>query len=800
MLHDLRFAFRQLAKSPGFTAIAIATLALGIGACTALFSVVNGVLLRPLGYREPGRLVVIRETNLPQYPEFSIAPPNFLDWQKAAKSFESMAAFRGQSYNLTGEGEPVRVAGVRVTDGYFALYGATPMLGRAFLPEEDSVAQGRVVILSYAFWQRQFGGSPAAVGRTLQLNGATHTVVGVMPADFQRSASTELWAPMAFRDEEKSNNYRGAHFLNATARLKPGVSLEQAQAEMDLLARQFARQYPDTNEGWGVKLVHLSDYVVRDVRTVLWTLFGAVGCVLLIACANTANLLLARANGRLREISIRTALGAGRGRILRQLLTESVVLSLLGGLLGALIAKWGLDILLALAPAGLPRAKELGIDAGVLGFTLLLSVGTGLAFGLAPAWLAARHQPNENLKEGLRGSTESGRRAWFRQGLVVAEVALSFLLLTGAGLLARSFLELSAVNPGFEPRQATAIDLTLPGGKYGKPEQQLAFAHQLVERLRTLPGVQSVGITHTLPLVSDWVLGFTIEGRPPLKPSEVPSTNYYSVTPDYFRAMGIRLLRGRLFVEQDDAHAPHVAVINETLARQHFPNEDPIGKRINVTNGPETFRDIVGIVADVKQYGLDRETTFQVYEPFAQKSFNTLTAIVRADGDGRALQKSFRAQVFAVDQDQPVTRIRPLADILADTVSRQRFATTLLGVFSLVALLIAAVGIYGVMAYTVSQRTSELGIRMALGASPGNVLRLVLRRGLALIGLGLAVGLAAALLAARAVQSILYHTNAHDPLTLALISALLGLVAFVACLLPARRATRIDPLVALRHE
>jgi putative ABC transport system permease protein len=798
-MHDIRFALRQLFKSPGFTIVAVLTLGLGIGACTAIFSVVNGVLLRPLTYAQPDRLVVLKETQLPEFPEFSVSPPNFLDWQKLTKSFTALTAYRGQSYNLTGDAEPQRLAGLKVTAAYFSVYGVAPQLGRDFLPDEDSLAKGKVVILSQGLWQRQFGGAADAIGRTVQLNGEPYTIIGVMPADFQRSGTTELWAPMAFADDDKAPDNRGAHYINVIGRLKPGVTLEQAQSEMDVIASQFAKQYPDSNKGWGVKVFRLTDYAVRDVRIVLWTLLGAVGCVLLIACANVANLLLARATGRMREISIRAALGAGRGRIVRQLLTESVVLALLGGALGMLIAKWGLDALLAFAPANLPRAKELGIDGGALGFTVGLSVLTGLVFGVAPAWLATGHNLNETLKEGSRGSTESGRR-WFRSGLVVAEVALSLLLLTGAGLLVRSFLKLSAVSPGFEPANATVVSLSLPDRKYDSPEKQQLFAEQLLANLRTLPGVTAVGVTHTLPLVGDWVLGFTIDGHPPVAPSDQPNTNYYAVSPDYFKAMGIRLMRGRLFTAQDGAKAPRVALINETLARQHFPNEDPIGKRINITNGPDTWREIVGIVSDVKQYGVDKETTNQSYEPYAQKSYGSLTAIIRTTGDARALYKSVRAEVFAVDKDQPVSSIRPLEVILADTMSRQRFVMLLLTVFSLVALVIAAVGIYGVMAYSVSQRTNEIGIRMALGASTRDVLQLVLRQGLGVIAAGLGLGLLATFFAARLVESLLYHTSAHDPLTLAGIVCTLGAVAFLACLIPARRATKVDPLVALRTE
>ena len=799
MLSDLRFAVRQLLKTPGFTAVTLLTLALGIGANTAIFSVVHGVLLRPLEYPRGDRLVVIKETKLPQYPEFSVSPPNFLDWQKQTRSFTALAAYRNQTYNLTSDAEPKRLNGQRVTADYFSIYGVAPRLGRDFRPEEDSVAQGKVVILSHRLWQGQFGGTADVIGRTIQLNGDAYTILGVMPADFQPSSTTELWAPMAFKDDEKAGDNRGAHYINVVGRLKPGVSLAQAQSEMDVIAGQMAKQYPDTNKGWGIPVFQLTDYLVRDVKTVLWTLLGAVGCVLFIACANIANLLLARANGRMREISIRTALGAGRGRIVRQLLTESVVLSLVGGALGVLIAKWGLDALLVFAPANLPRAKEIGIDGGAMAFTLTLSIITGLVFGIVPAWLATGHNLNATLKEGTRGSTESGRR-WFRSGLVVAEVALSLLLLTGAGLLVRSFLKLSAVSPGFEPANGTAVALALPGRKYDTPEKQRQFADRLLASLRNLPGTTAVGLTHVLPMQGNYVLGFNIDGRPPIAQSDLPNTNYYAVTPGYFPAMGIRLIRGRLFTEQDNEKAPRVAIISETLARQQFPNEDPLGKRINITNGPDAWREIVGIVYDVKQYGVDRESTMQSYEPFAQVPFNNLTAVIRTSGDARALHNAIRAQVFAVDKDQPVSSIKPLESIVADSMAQQRFAMLLLTVFSAVALVIAAVGIYGVMAYSVSQRTSEIGIRMALGASPGSVLQLILRQGLGVIAAGLAVGLVSALFAGRLLESLLYQTTARDPLTLAAIAGLLALVALVACLIPARRATRVDPLVALRSE
>jgi putative ABC transport system permease protein len=533
------------------------------------------------------------------------------------------------------------------------------------------------------------------------------------------------------------------------------------------------------------------------VRAVLYTLLAAVGCVLLIACANIANLLLARGTARHREISIRTALGASRLRLVRQLLTESILLALAGGLLGIILARWGLDLLLALAPSTLPRTSDIQLNFVVLLFSILLSIFTGVIFGLAPALLAAHTDVHEGLKQGARGSTDA--RGHLRGALVISEVAFALVLLGGAGLLARSFIRLTNVDPGFVPEQATVLRLALPEKKYEKPEEQLAFAEALLARLRTLPGVKAAGLTHSLPLISDWVLGFKIEGRPEIPPSDLPSTNYYSVTPDYFRAMGIRLIRGRLFNEHDDSRGPRVAIINETLARQFFPNEDPIGKRILVTNGPDVWREIVGIVADIKQYGVDQETTSQTYEPYAQSPFRSLAVVLRTEGSS-TLAGMLRPAVYAIDKDQPVGTIQPLEEILGSTLAQQRFGMVLLVVFSGIALVIAAVGIYGVMAYSVVQRTGEFGIRMALGAQRSDVLRLVLSSGGKLVGLGLLIGLGATILTSRVMASMLFQTSTGDPLTFGLTILLLGAVALAACLLPARRATRVNPIEALRTE
>jgi putative ABC transport system permease protein len=801
MFSDLRYAFRALLKSPGFTAVAVITLALGIGACTAIFSVVIGVLLRPLDFPQPERILVIRESQLPQYPEFSVSPPDFIDWQQQAKSFASLAAYTGAPLNLTGDAEPLRLIGVKATAHYFEVYGIKPVVGRVFSPEEDTVGKDHVVVVSHAFWQRVLGGGTDVIGRTLQLNGEPFSVIGVVPPGFGQQSKVDAWLPMAFTGTETDNKNRGSHYVSVVGRLAPGASAQQADAELKLIAAQIARQYPDSNKGWSAFATPLLDYSVRDVRSVLYTLLGAVGCVLLIACANIANLLLARATARHREISIRSALGAGRSRLIRQLLTESVLLAVLGGIGGLLLARWGLDALLSFAPANLPRAAEIRMDGTVLAVALALSAVTGIVFGLAPAWLAAQTNVNEALKQGSRGSTEGGARGRLRGTLVIVEVAAAFVLLVGAGLLIRSFAALAHVDPGFTAQDATVVRLTLPEKKYATPAKQLEFANALTARLRELPGVKSVGVTHTLPLAGDWVEGVEIEGEPKTSSADLAGVNYYGVSADYFHAMGTRLIQGRAFTDRDAPQSPRVSIVNETFVKRYFPHTNPIGRRISVTVDPETtWREIVGVVADIAQYGVDQVAPCQVYDPFAQHPQSSLNFVVRHGGSPAAFLNALRPAVYSVDKDQPIGRVQPLTEIVAGTIARQRFAMMLLTVFSLVALLIAAVGIYGVMAYNVTQRTSELGIRMALGAQPSDVLRLVFSQGGRLIGLGLILGLVLALAGGRALESMLFATSTFDPLTLIGITALLAIVASIACLVPARRATRVDPVVALRNE
>ena len=804
LLKDVRFGARMLMKNPGFSLVAVIALALGIGANTAIFSVVNAVLLRPLPFKDPDRLMLIRETKLPQFPEFSVAPGNFLDWQKQNSVFEQMAAINTSPFNLIGTGEPERLQGQRVTDGFFAMLGAQPQLGRVFMSEEDQPGHNNVVILSHGLWQRRFGGDPNILNQTITLNGQSYAVVGVMPATFRYGGrNTELWTPIAFTAQNAQQH--GSHYLQVIGRLKPGVTLEQTQEEMSAIAGRLAEQYPDTNAGWDVKIMTMLESTVRSIKPTLLVLLGAVAFVLLIACANVANLLLARAASRQKEIAVRTALGARRGRIIRQLLTESVLLSAAGGVVGLLLSLWGVSLLLSLAPDDLPRVRDVSLDGSVLGFTAAITLLTGLIFGLVPALQASKPNLNETLKDAGRGSTEGGRHHIIRSVLVVFEVATALMVLVGAGLMIKSFMHLQRVDPGFNPDNALAVNLSLPQRKYPEDDQRSAFYFQLIQKVSTLPGVRAAGAANVLPLEDDYILGFHIQGRPPDAPGEDRSTNYFAVSPDYFKAMGIPLLRGRLFTEHDTKGAPRVAIINEAMAKQYFPDEDPIGQHIHVTNGPVLYREIVGVVGDVKQYGLDQETPVQTYEPYLQEPFSFMSLVVRTAGDPTSLSGAIRSEVLSIDSEQPVSSIKTLDQILSTSIAQQRFAMLLFGVFGAVALILAAVGVYGVMSYAVTQRTHEIGIRMALGAARRDVLRLVIGHGMMLTLIGIAFGLVATFVLTSFVltslmSSLLFGVSVTDLATFAIFSATLAAVALVACAVPARRALKVDPIVALRYE
>ncbi len=802
---DLRYGARMLGKNPGFTFIAVITLALGIGANAAIFSVVNSVLLRPLPYQDPDRLMMIRETKLPQFPEFAVAAGNFLDWQKQNTVFERLVATHPASFNLTGTGDPELLRGLRTSSDFCALLGVRPQIGREFSPDEDQPGRNQVVILSYGLWQRRFGGDPAIVNQTITLDGQNYTVIGVMPSTFYfLERNYELWTPMAFSPQQAQN--RGGHTISGViGQLKPGVTVDQARTELSAIAERLAVEYP-VNAGWNVKLMPLMESTVGRIKPALLVLLGAVAFVLLIACANVANLLLARATGRQKEIAIRTALGASRGRTIRQLLTESVLLSLTGGAVGLLLANWGVKVLLALAPQNLPRMRDVSLDGRVLAFSAAITLLTGLIFGLVPALQASKPNLAETMKDAGRGSTEGGRRQLIRNSLVVLEVASALVLLAGAGLMIKSFMRLQNVDPGFNPDNALTVSVSLPQRKYPEPNQRVAFFQQLIEKVKPLPGVQSVGATSLLPLsYDDLVGGFVIQGQPPLLPGTIQSTNYYSVSADYFTAMGIPLLRGRFFIEHDLINSPPVVIINETMAKKMFPDDDPVGKRLtfdNPDNNP-TWVEIVGVVGDVKHYALDRETTMQTYGPYTQDSASNMTLVARTTGDPTNLSAAIRREVLNLDKEQPVSTISTLDQFVSTSIAQPQFSTLLFGIFAVVAMLLASIGIYGVLSYSVTQRTPEIGIRLALGAQTSDVLRMVVRQGLLLAGVGIICGVIIAVILAKLLtgfSELLYDVKATDPLTFMVIAIVLMCVALAACYLPARRATRVDPMLALRNE
>jgi len=803
-LNDVRYSIRMMLKNRGVTFIAVFALALGIGANTSIFSVVNAVLLRPLPYEKPEQLVQIWGTQ-PQLDKAPTSPASFLDWRAQNKVFEGMAAYTSRSFNLTGGDAPERIISSRVSSDLFQLLGVRPALGRSFLVEEDQPGSNQVVVISHGLWRRRFGADPNIAGKTIALNDQKFTVVGVMPSGFSfPGARTELWTPIAFSHAERKT--RDTNFISVVARLKPGVTLAGAQAEMDGIARQQRQQYPEQYEGIGVKLISLNEQIVGNVQQVLFVLLGVVGFVLLIACANVANLLLARAAARQKEIAIRNALGASRMRVVRQLLTESLLLALLGGAFGFLLAWWGLDLLVALKPANIPRLTQIGIDRWVFAFTFLLSLLTGLIFGLIPAWQTSNANVNDTLKESGRSATGGGNRQRVRNLLVVSEVALSLVLLVGAGLMIKSFVRLLEVDPGFDPDNVLTMSLALPVSKYAGGEQQAAFFQQTLERIKSLPGVQFAGVTTDLPLYGGSSTGFEVEGRAPSAPGGKPLTDYHSISPDYFRALGIRLVKGRQFTERDTKDAPGVVVINETLAKQFFGAEDPIGRRLGLS-GPTDWREIVGVVDDVRNYGLDADVKPEAYMPYLQNApgylagtSSGMSLVVRAASDPSGLTAAIRSSVQAVDKDQPVYNIQTMEQFLAESIAQRRFNVLLLSVFAALALILAAVGIYGVMSYSVTQRTHEIGIRMALGAQGRDVLRLVVGQGLVLCLIGVGVGLLAAFVLTRFLASLLYGVSAIDFATYTAVSLLITVVAFLASYIPARRAARIDPMIALRYE
>jgi predicted permease len=789
---DLRYGSRMLRKRPGFTLIAVFTLALGIGANTAIFSIVNAVLLRPFPYQAPERLVMLLE-RVSVTGGFSPSYPNFVDWRAQNTVFEAISAVQqNESFNFTGAGEPERLQGRRVSAEFFSTLGVQPLVGRDFLAEEDRPEAAPAVILSYGLWQRRFGADPGVIGKHITLNLQSYTVVGIMPANFHFGASADVTVPIGLQAERFRPRGRDPG-ADVVARLKPNVSDQQAETELNLIAARLEQQYPESNKNRRVRVTPLHESFVGDVRQPLLILLGAVGLVLLIACANVANLLLVRSSARQKEMAVRAALGASRRTLVRQLLTESALLVVSGAALGILLALWGTSFIASQLPDGIPRLQEANVDARVLVFTLAVSLLTGLLFGLAPALQASRPNLTEGLKEGERGS--SGRRQWL-SGLVIGEVALTLTLLVGAGLLIQSFRRVLAIDPGFKTQNLLKMQISVNN----TDGQQVAnFFEQLQQNIRNLPGVTAVAVSNGLPFESANYPGFRIEGRP--EPDNKGGGLRYCVSPDYFRTMGIELLKGRLFTAEDTRDSQRVIVINEVLARQHFPDEDPLGKRLKETPTSPSL-EIVGVVRHVEHYNLDRHGLVQpqFYTNFNQTPARSIHVLVRTAVEPLSLVAAVRAQVAALNKDQAVFNVRTMEQTVAKSVATRRFSMLLLTIFAVVGLALASLGIYGLMSYAVAQRTREIGVRMALGAQVRDVLKLVMGQGMKLALVGVALGLVAALALTRTMKTLLFGISATDPVTFAAIALLLIAVALLACFVPARRATKLDPLQALRQE
>ncbi len=819
IFQDLRYGARMLLKTPALTLIVILALALGIGANTAIFSVLNAVVLRPLPYDQPNELLFLNERSA-VLDEMSISYPNFTDWRNQNHVFEKIGVYNRNSYNLTGSGEAERILTAQCSADLFSALRASALVGRLFTNDEDKPGAARVAVLSYALWQRRFGGQMSVLNQPITLNGRPYTVIGVMPPDYAFPNRVEMWVPVGPLSDDPNWKQRGNHpGLYAVARLKPGMTQAQAQADMNTIATNLNKQYPDSNGLNGIRIRTLTEIVVGStVKDTLWILFGAVSFVLLIACANIANLLLARATARRKEMAIRAAMGAGRWRIARQLLTESLLLAVVGGAAGLVIAQLAIKFILYVSPTAIPRSREITVDWRVLAFTLGVSVVTGILFGLVPALQAGEVDVHETLKEAGRGTSA---RHWLRSSLVIVEVATTMVLLIGAGLMIRSFYRLQNVNPGFSYENLTSFTVALPQKKYPTEDQQGAFFKSLVQNLRTLPGVQSVGAASGLPLGNNgWQTSFLVDGRPKPPPADTPLMEACTVTPDYFRAMNIPLLHGRYFNDHDDRSflagkdlsklndgerlisGANVIIVDDEFAKRYWPGEDAVGKRIRFgTDASAPLLEVVGVVGRVKMESLSGDSNrVQGYFSFAQIPFLGMTIVVKGNGDPNQLIASARNQVKALDPDQPIYNIRTMDEIRGEAVAPQRLNLLLLSIFAGIAFVLAIVGIYGVMSYAVTQRTHEIGIRMAIGAQPRDVFRMILGQGMFLTGMGMIAGLLGAFALTRLMATMLFSVKPTDPVTFASVAVLLILVALLACYIPGRRATKVDPVNSLRYE
>ena len=804
LFQDLRYGIRMLSKSPGFATVAILTLALGIGANTAIFSIVDPLIIRPLPFQNLDRLVKVWETIPSQGVDRNeAAVANFTDWRDQNHVFEHLGAYAWWNANVSGIEVPERVQGFLVSPDLFAALGVTPVLGRTFLPEEEKPGKDHEVMLSYGYWQLRFAGDPRIIGKTLTLNAISRTVVGVMPANFNFPPGGEVWAPFAI--DPKERQARQSHFLLVVGRLKPGVTREHAQAEMNTIANRLEQQYPKTNTGRRVVLIPLASDVVRQYRPALLVLLAAVGFLLLIACANVANLMLARSASRRRELAIRATLGAGRLRVVRQLITESIILGILGGALGVVFAVWGVGLLPKLFPPEfmrfIPGADRMTVDLRALGFTFLLSLLTGVIFGLAPALRVSRLDLNETLKEGAAQAGGTAGHHRLRNALVISEISLALVLLIGTGLMAKSFAHLLEMNPGFRTDHVLTMEMALPMAKYKEDQKAAAFYQQLLERVRALPGVQSAAATSNLPLDgTNSTAGILIEGRPAPLPGHINEVNFRVITPGYFQTVGVPLLEGRSVADQDSATAPPVLVVNQGAAQRYWPGEDPVGKRIGFGEGPkDPWLTVIGVAANVRN-DLTEMPKDEIYLPYTQSDSHFMVLTVRTAGEPLSIASAVRSEIAGIDPDQPVSHVQSFDDVRWQALFTARVPAVLLGIFAAAALILAGVGVYGVMAYVVSQQTHELGIRMALGAQRSDVMKLVLGQGLRLSAIGLSIGLAGSLALTRVMASLLYGVSATDPATFLSITALLAGVALLACYVPARRAMRVDPMVALRYE